>query len=300
VSRKRKKRAPRGDAAGAGADPAKAPEVRSSPFADALRTWEDDQKKKAAAASPGSGAGEGRSAVPKRGGSVERRAPGRRSAGATADPEGAAGTSAAPPAPRRSALADRYSYADRVALNDAYLGVRPLDAGDGEGRGGRTRGRRRRTGQPVPPAPAPLASSADQAARARLAALVAGGLRWRLDREEDGRLSALRGDADVAALDGLRGGRATPEGEIDLHGLRGDEAAMAVVRFVRAQQREGARVVRVITGKGLHAEAGVGVLRDRVVQELTDGGAAPFVLAFCTADRANGGAGALLLRLARR
>jgi len=178
--------------------------------------------------------------------------------------------------------------------------VRPLDAGDGEGRGGRTRGRRRRTGQPVPPAPAPLASSADQAARARLAALVAGGLRWRLDREEDGRLSGLRGDCDAAALDALRGGRATPEDELDLHGLRGDEAAAEVVRWVRARQREGARVVRVVTGKGLHSETGVGVLQDRVVSELTDGGAAPFVLAFCTADSRGGGRGALLLRLAGR
>lgn len=302
MARKRRKRAKHAGAAGSSSSP----EMRARPFAAALGAWE---KRQAEAKEAAAREADARNADPKdehrRDQRGARRPP--TPAGAEETPRGpgarqgpASPPRPSPPGPRRSPLADRYSWADRVALNDAYLGVRPLDATPSREAGAR-KGRRRRTAAPVPPPPPPeLSSSADRAARARLAALVAGGLRWRLDREEDGRLSGLRGDCDAAALDALRGGRATPEDELDLHGLRGDEAAAEVVRWVRARQREGARVVRVVTGKGLHSETGVGVLQDRVVSELTDGGAAPFVLAFCTADSRGGGRGALLLRLAGR
>src|SRR5690606_23518529 len=101
------------------------------------------------------------------------------------------------------------------------------------------------------------------------------------------------------ALRDLRGGRSRPDAEIDLHGLRADEAEAEVVRFVRDRHRRGARIVRIVHGKGLHSDGGLGVLGDRALHALTEGGAAPFVLAFTSAAPEAGGTGALVVRLVR-
>ncbi|MBZ0117984.1 MAG: Smr/MutS family protein [Sandaracinaceae bacterium] len=92
---------------------------------------------------------------------------------------------------------------------------------------------------------------------------------------------------------------ASAESSLDLHGLRASEAEAEVARFVRREHRRGVRRVCIVHGKGLHSEGGVGVLADRVVRALTEGLAAPLVVAFATAPADLGGTGALLVELAR-
>ena len=193
-------------------------------------------------------------------------------------------------APRKH---EEYGYEDRVAMDHAYRGVRPL--AKPAGRAGASGPRRIVSAS----ASASAGSDEDALARARLAALVTGGIRFELRRDADGRIAGARAGAAAGPLADLRDGRAAPEATLDLHGLRAAEADAEVVRFVRKQQKRGARVVCIVHGKGLHSEGHAGVLGDRVIDMLTEGGAAPFVLAFVTAAAQQGGTGALLVRLGR-
>jgi DNA-nicking Smr family endonuclease len=190
-----------------------------------------------------------------------------------------------------------YSYEDRVAFNQAFSGVSPL--------GGKSGARRQPARQSAPPrdrsatAPEPGGVDTDAVARARLDALVGGGVRFDV-RRDAGWVEGERAGKNGRALRDLRQGRATPEAEIDLHRMTGDEAEHALVHFLRDEAKRGRRVVRVIHGKGLHSEGGIGVLGDRVVDAITGGSAAVHVAAFVTASMSHGGAGALLVRLVER
>lgn len=177
---------------------------------------------------------------------------------------------------------------DRIAYYDAMSGVRPL--------GAKPSGRKRSPEATAPPLP--RVPSGDTEARARLAALVGGGVRFELDRRDD-EVRGWRGGGSARAADALARKGVTPEATLDLHGARADEAEVRVTRFVRAQHRKGARRLCIVHGKGNHSEGGVGVLRDVVVHALTEGGAAPVVHAFATASPHLGGTGALVVELTR-
>ncbi|MBK8171763.1 MAG: Smr/MutS family protein [Sandaracinaceae bacterium] len=183
--------------------------------------------------------------------------------------------------------------ADLTALRDAFAGVTPL--------GSRDRLRVPRppagAGEPVIRGEAPDMIDADSEARRHLGALVAGGVKFEVKRAEDGRVAGIRLNGDVQLPRKLSRGELRPEAELDLHGYFGAEAEAEVVRFVRAQQKRGRTVVRIVHGKGLHSPDGLGVLREHVIRALTEGGAAPVVLAFGTAPSRQGGTGALHVRL---
>ena len=59
----------------------------------------------------------------------------------------------------------------------------------------------------------------------------------------------------------------------------------------------GARHVRIIHGKGHHTPTGVSILKKMVAQSLTQ---LPFVLAFCSAQPKDGGAGAVYVFLKKQ
>lgn len=149
----------------------------------------------------------------------------------------------------------------------------------------------------VPRAAAAELSRSDLAAHARLASLVAGGVRFEVARDEDGRLRVQRVGEDRGVLRSLVRGTLAIDGELDLHGMRAADAEAAVVRFVRRHAREGARAVRIVHGKGLHSEGGIPVLADVVLHALTEGGAAPVVRAIATPHEDDGGAGAVVVAL---
>lgn len=172
---------------------------------------------------------------------------------------------------------------DRIAFQDAMVGVRPLERGS--------------PNKPSRVTPRE-STSADDEARARLAALVAGGVRFEVEREDD-RVMGRRAGTPRARARELSGPGVAPEATLDLHGARADAAERELVRFVRREHRRGRRRLCIVHGKGLHSEGGVGVLADRVVHALTEGGAAPVVLAFATAHPELGGAGALIVQLVR-
>jgi DNA-nicking Smr family endonuclease len=92
----------------------------------------------------------------------------------------------------------------------------------------------------------------------------------------------------------LRKGGWSIQGEIDLHGLRREEAREALSEFVREAHRRGWRCVRVVHGKGLGSPGKMPVLKGKVQSWLIQKNE---VLAFVQARGDEGGAGALVVLL---
>ncbi|MGL6109598.1 MAG: Smr/MutS family protein [Rubrivivax sp.] len=101
--------------------------------------------------------------------------------------------------------------------------------------------------------------------------------------------------ADVVTR--LRRGQWSIQSQIDLHGLRRDEAREHLGAFVRQALRSGQRCVRVVHGKGHGSPGGEPVLKAKVQRWLAQ---CAEVIAFAQATGPQGGAGALVVLLERR
>jgi DNA-nicking Smr family endonuclease len=84
------------------------------------------------------------------------------------------------------------------------------------------------------------------------------------------------------------------QGEIDLHGLRRDEARERIAAFMHDAARSGLRCVRVVHGKGHGSPGREPVLKAKVKSWLVQRSE---VLAFTHARPADGGHGALIVLL---
>ncbi|GER20790.1 Smr/MutS family protein [Variovorax boronicumulans] len=93
----------------------------------------------------------------------------------------------------------------------------------------------------------------------------------------------------------LRKGDWAIQGQVDLHGLRSDEAREALGGFIRNAHKQGLRCVRVVHGKGLGSPGKQPVLKTKTQRWLIQKNE---VIAFVQAKPAEGGAGALVVLLA--
>ncbi|WP_437955800.1 Smr/MutS family protein [Sorangium sp. So ce119] len=143
-----------------------------------------------------------------------------------------------------------------------------------------------------------LASDPDEDARSRMRSLVIDGIKFEITDDSE-RIEGRRLDVDPRELRRLRRARYAIDGTLDLHGLRLEAARDAVEAFVCKRQRDGDRVVAIVHGKGTHSPRGHAVLRGEIAAWLSHGRVARHVAAFATAPDAEGGAGALLVLLAR-
>ena len=92
----------------------------------------------------------------------------------------------------------------------------------------------------------------------------------------------------------LRGGAWVTQDQLDLHGLRTDQAREALGQFIRNSVKRGMRCVRIIHGKGLGSLNKKPVLKNKVRNWLVQ---KEEVIAFCQARAADGGSGALMVLL---
>ncbi|KWB47327.1 Smr/MutS family protein [Burkholderia ubonensis] len=92
----------------------------------------------------------------------------------------------------------------------------------------------------------------------------------------------------------LRSGAWIVQAQIDLHGMRRDEARDALAEFIRESGKKGLRCLRVIHGKGLGSVGKEPVLKGKVRAWLVQ---KEEVIAFCEARGHDGGAGAVLVLL---
>ena len=143
------------------------------------------------------------------------------------------------------------------------------------------------------PAPEPLQLQLDQQAVLRESLSDEIDISRMIDTDDQ--LSYLRDGMGRDVIRKLRQGDWALQGEIDLHGLRSDEAREALGGFIRQAHRQGWRCVRVVHGKGLGSPGKTPVLKNKVLRWLVQKNE---VLAFVQATPSEGGAGALRVLLA--
>jgi DNA-nicking Smr family endonuclease len=112
--------------------------------------------------------------------------------------------------------------------------------------------------------------------------------------DTDEALSFARNGIGPDTVRKLRRGHWVIQDQLDLHGMRRDEAREALTQFLREAQRRGQRCVRIIHGKGLGSVNREPVLKSKVRNWLVQ---KEEVIAFCQARAADGGAGALVVLL---
>ncbi len=112
--------------------------------------------------------------------------------------------------------------------------------------------------------------------------------------DTDDELSYRRSGIGTDVTQKLRKGHWSLQGQIDLHGLRSDEAREALGQFIRDAHKRGWRCVRVVHGKGLGSPGKTPVLKSKVQRWLVQ---KTEVLAFVQAKGSEGGAGALVVLL---
>ncbi len=152
-----------------------------------------------------------------------------------------------------------------------------------------------------PPAPAsggrpPVTEEAETLAA--LSDLVTGTSRFDISDTREYVEGAIVG-LDPRLLRRLRRGDFAWQAYLDLHGMTGEQARVAVDRFLIEAVRAGQRCVLIIHGRGLNSKDQTPVLKERLKSWLARGRAARVVLAFTTARPCDGGAGALYVLLRR-
>ena len=112
--------------------------------------------------------------------------------------------------------------------------------------------------------------------------------------DTDAHLSFRRPGIGTDVTRKLRRGDWSIQRQLDLHGLRSEEARERLSLFIREAHRHGIRCVRVVHGKGLGSPGKAPVLKNKVHSWLVQ---KKEVLAFVQAKPADGGAGALVVLL---
>lgn len=112
--------------------------------------------------------------------------------------------------------------------------------------------------------------------------------------ETDETLSFRRPQISINVVNKLRRGHWSLQGQIDLHGLRRDQAREALGNFVQDSVRRGLRCVRVVHGKGNGSPGREPVLKAKVRGWLVQ---KQEVLVFVQARASDGGSGALMVLL---
>lgn len=100
----------------------------------------------------------------------------------------------------------------------------------------------------------------------------------------------------LALMRKLRRGQFSARAELDLHGLRSEDARVEVAAFLLDAADRGWRCVRIIHGKGLGSGPKGPVIKQKLGGWLRQ---RKNVLAFCSARPADGGTGALYVLLGK-
>lgn len=146
----------------------------------------------------------------------------------------------------------------------------------------------------VQPAPIPVQQQRDELAVMREAISDDFDVESLLDTDEA--LSFRRPGLGPDVCAKLRRGNWSIQRQLDLHGFRREDAREALAAFIREANKAGLRCVRVVHGKGLGSPGKIPVLKGKVQGWLIQ---KQEVLAFVQARPAEGGAGALVVLLAR-
>lgn len=156
--------------------------------------------------------------------------------------------------------------------------------------------------QPTPP-PAPVFEDedGDDSDSKLMRQAMQGPIEFELELSDEYMHGFVRG-LDSKIFQQLKAGRLSAEGHLDLHGQNADQAYDSLLFFMRESYLAGKRAVIVVPGRGRNSPNGLSILRQEIQSWLTREPLRRIVLAFCTAQPRDGGAGALyvLLRKIRK
>lgn len=152
-----------------------------------------------------------------------------------------------------------------------------------------------------PPLPPPHAGDLpvydeDAEALAELASLVAGTGHFDFSDSDEFIEGCMEG-LDRRILKRLKRGDFAHRGHLDLHGMKREEARAAVDQFIYERRVAGHRCVLIVHGRGLNSKDQIPVLKLLLQNWMERGRLAKNVLAFCTAQPHDGGAGAMYVLL---
>ncbi|QGY41328.1 DNA mismatch repair protein MutS [Pseudodesulfovibrio cashew] len=186
-----------------------------------------------------------------------------------------------------AAETERNEPADEELFMAAMHGVKNLEGG----------------GRQVTPAqqPAATALSVDPEERARndLQRFLRGEVEFELEYTEEYMYGYVRG-LDIKTFQQLKAGALSVEAHLDLHGMTSVQARDSLHFFIRESYMQGHRCVLVVTGRGHNSPGGQSVLRRETEGWLTRDPLKRVVLAFCTAQAKDGGAGAIYVLLRKQ
>jgi DNA-nicking Smr family endonuclease len=144
----------------------------------------------------------------------------------------------------------------------------------------------------APSPPHPRQRELDE--RAALAATMSDHIDVERLLDTDAALSYRHPSVGPDVISRLRRGHWVVQDQIDLHGLRVEEARDALAGFLSQALRREQRCLRVIHGKGLGSAGREPALKGKVLKWLVQ---RDEVLAFCQAPPTDGGSGALIVLL---
>lgn len=144
----------------------------------------------------------------------------------------------------------------------------------------------------LPPQPVPVQRRLDDAQV--LADSLSDHIPAEIGLETGDELLFLRNGLANLTLRKLRRGHWATQDQLDLHGLRSDEARALLVEFLNQALMKGWRCVRIVHGKGLRSSNGEPVLKRKVGNWLAQ---RDEVLAFVQARPEDGGSGAVVVLL---
>lgn len=126
-----------------------------------------------------------------------------------------------------------------------------------------------------------------------------GEVEFELEYTEEYMYGYVRG-LDIKTFQQLKSGTFSVAAHLDLHGMTSDQAYESLLFFMRESYLQGHRCVLVVTGRGINSPGGQSILRRETENWLTRDPLKRAVLAYCTAQPADGGAGAIYVLLRKQ
>lgn len=178
--------------------------------------------------------------------------------------------------------------ADEEIFMAAMQGVKQMDESKG----------RQIAAQATPSAQSVTIDPEEQAKR-DLQKFIQGDVEFELEYTDEFMYGYVRG-LDIKTFQQLKAGSLSVAAHLDMHGMTSDQAQENLLFFIRESYMQGHRCVLVVTGRGINSPGGYGVLRRETETWLTRDPLKRVILAFCTAQPKDGGAGAIYVLLRKQ
>ena len=148
---------------------------------------------------------------------------------------------------------------------------------------------------------APTMAMVDPEAQAEsdLQLFLKGDVEFELEYTEEFMYGYVRG-LDIKTFQQLKSGSLSVAAHLDMHGMTSDQAQESLLFFIRESYLQNHRCVLVVTGRGINSPGGQSILRREAEVWLTRDPLKRVVLAFCTAQPKDGGAGAVYVLLRKQ